>query len=163
MSGICSARHGCRYVASPCNAGEYTPASGIRSQIIPVGHGELASGLVGDGRMAEPEAIVEFVAENGAKSGSNHAESGMDQPGRAKNLMAGKKALVTAGPTFEPLDPVRFLGNHSTGKMGIAIAEALTALGATVTLVLGPTDLRPGSSGIRVVSVMSAKEDVRGL
>jgi phosphopantothenoylcysteine decarboxylase/phosphopantothenate--cysteine ligase len=90
--------------------------------LIPVGHGELASGLVGPGRMAEPEEIVGFLTDYFSK----------DKP------LAGKKALVTAGPTYEHLDPVRFIGNHSTGKMGIAIAEALAAKGADVTLVLGP-------------------------
>jgi phosphopantothenoylcysteine decarboxylase/phosphopantothenate--cysteine ligase len=111
-------------------------------KIIPVGHGELASGLVGDGRMAEPEEILEFIRTNTLQA----------------SRLQGKKALVTAGPTFEPLDPVRFLGNHSTGKMGIAIAEALAVQGAEVTLVLGPTDLRPTLSAIRVVSVNTANE-----
>ena len=111
-------------------------------KIIPVGHGELASGLVGDGRMAEPEDIVAFVEANSQTS----------------RQLSGKKALVTAGPTFEPLDPVRFLGNHSTGKMGIAIAETLCKQGASVTLVLGPTDLKPENPKIKVVAVQSAKE-----
>ena len=111
-------------------------------KIIPVGHGELASGLVGDGRMAEPEEILEFIRAH------------TQQP----TPLQGKKALVTAGPTFEPLDPVRFLGNHSSGKMGIAIAEALVQQGAAVTLVLGPTDLRPKNAAIKVVSVITAQE-----
>jgi len=112
--------------------------------IIPVEHGELASGLVGDGRMAEPENILAYLEQH-----LSTAVSGAFQ---------GKKSLVTAGPTFEPLDPVRFLGNHSTGKMGIAIAEALYHKGSEVTLVLGPTDIRPESSGIKVVSVNTAQE-----
>jgi phosphopantothenoylcysteine decarboxylase / phosphopantothenate---cysteine ligase len=112
--------------------------------IIPVGHGELASGLVGDGRMAEPEQILQYV------------EATLDAS-KPKPL-AGKKALVTAGPTFEPLDPVRFLGNHSTGKMGIAIAETLAQQGAAVTLVLGPTDLRPADVRVKVVLVNTAQE-----
>lgn len=111
-------------------------------QIIPVGHGELASGLVGDGRMAEPEDILEFVSR---------APSPLSP-------LSGQKALVTAGPTFEPLDPVRFIGNHSTGKMGIAIAEELVRQGAEVTLVLGPTDLKPNNPAIKTTSVMTAKE-----
>lgn len=111
-------------------------------QIIPVGYGELASGLVGEGRMAEPEEIVAFL--------NSHFP--------AAKTLAGKKALVTAGPTFEALDPVRFLGNHSTGKMGIALAEALAQQGAAVTLVLGPTDLRPSNPSIRVIPVQSAQE-----
>jgi phosphopantothenoylcysteine decarboxylase / phosphopantothenate---cysteine ligase len=109
--------------------------------VIPVGTGELASGLIGEGRMAEPEEIVEFVA----KKLSIHSP------------LKGQKALVTAGPTFEPLDPVRFIGNHSTGSMGIAIADVLAQRGAEVTLVLGPTHLRPTHSGVKVVSVQSAQ------
>ena len=110
--------------------------------VIPVGHGELASGLVGDGRMAEPEDIVAFVAQV------------LEQP----RPLQGKKALVTAGPTFEPLDPVRFIGNHSSGKMGIAIADALAAKGAEVTLVLGPSHYRPQHQNVKITQVMSAEE-----
>ncbi len=116
---------------------------GVR--VIPVGHGELASGLVGEGRMAEPEEIVGFVGKNLLKDSD-----------RQPKILNGKKALVTAGPTFEPLDPVRFIGNHSTGKMGIALAEALAEQGAEVTLVLGPTGLKPANQAIKVVPVMSA-------
>lgn len=118
--------------------------------LIPVGTGELASGLVGEGRMAEPEEIVAFVE----KTLTARAARLAPQPA----LLAGKRALVTAGPTFEPLDPVRFIGNHSSGKMGIAIAEALVAQGMEVTLVLGPTDLRPKNPVVRVISVVSAQE-----
>lgn len=113
--------------------------------LIPVEHGELASGLVGEGRMAEPEHIVAFL---------DHFFETQNAP---KPLL-GKKALVTAGPTFEPLDPVRFLGNHSTGKMGIALAESLAQNGASVTLVLGPTHLRPKNPQIRVKEVDTAQE-----
>jgi len=109
-------------------------------QIIPVGHGELASGLVGDGRMAEPEDIAARLLTPPA------------QP------LRGKTALITAGPTYEPLDPVRFIGNHSTGKMGIAIAEELAQKGASVRLVLGPTDLRPVNSSISVMPVTTAQD-----
>jgi len=119
---------------------------GVR--IIPVGHGELASGLVGEGRMAEPEEIVDFVEQSLAKG------QGSAKEGRLK----GKKALVTAGPTFEPLDPVRFIGNHSSGKMGIALAEGLAAAGARVTLVLGPTALRPKNPAVEVLPVVSAQQ-----
>ncbi|MBL7802814.1 MAG: bifunctional phosphopantothenoylcysteine decarboxylase/phosphopantothenate--cysteine ligase CoaBC [Saprospiraceae bacterium] len=118
---------------------------GVR--LIPVGHGELASGLVGDGRMAEPEDIVTFVDQ--ALGGHQQAE---------KKALTGKKALVTAGPTHEALDPVRFLGNSSTGKMGIALAERLARQGAEVTLVLGPTHLRPANTAIRVERVESAEQ-----
>lgn len=93
--------------------------------IIPPGNGELASGLSGDGRLAEPEDIFEVLQGFFASS----------------NILQGKKALVTAGPTYEALDPVRFIGNHSSGKMGYAIAQALQARGAEVILVSGPTSL----------------------
>jgi phosphopantothenoylcysteine decarboxylase/phosphopantothenate--cysteine ligase, prokaryotic len=119
------------------------------TQVIPVGHGELASGLVGDGRLAEPEEIVE------------HVYSALTKPSGRNGLLVGKKALVTAGPTHEALDPVRFLGNYSTGKMGIAIAESLAQQGASVTLALGPTNLRPAAKykdNISVVPVVSAQE-----
>lgn len=116
-------------------------------QVIPVGVGELASGLVGEGRMAEPEEIVDFVERSLAEKSSTTLK-------KLSNL----KALVTAGPTFEPLDPVRFIGNHSSGKMGIALAEQLAAQGAEVTLVLGPTDFKPVNQAIKVVPVMSAQE-----
>jgi phosphopantothenoylcysteine decarboxylase / phosphopantothenate---cysteine ligase len=117
-------------------------------EIIPVGNGELASGLSGEGRLAEPEDIVHFVRqrllqrESGSKQGS----------------LSGKTAIVTAGPTFEPLDPVRFIGNHSTGKMGIAIAEQLAQGGATVRLVLGPTQLSTQFPGIEIIKVGSAQQ-----
>ena len=90
--------------------------------LIQPAYGELASGLIGEGRMAEPEEIIKFLEQN-----------------NSKNLpLSGKKALVSAGPTFEPIDPVRFIGNHSSGKMGIALAEELSSLGADVTLICGP-------------------------
>lgn len=109
--------------------------------IIPPGNGELASGLVGEGRLAEPEEIVTFL--------QNHLNT-------AKPL-AGKMALVTAGPTYEAIDPVRFIGNHSSGKMGYAIAEELQRLGAQVTLVSGPTHLK-ASEAITTIAVRSAQE-----
>ncbi|MBL7712437.1 MAG: bifunctional phosphopantothenoylcysteine decarboxylase/phosphopantothenate--cysteine ligase CoaBC [Chitinophagaceae bacterium] len=113
------------------------------NQLIPVGHGELASGLVGEGRMAEPEDLV------------RHLSAYFD---KTTLPLSGKKALVTAGPTFERLDPVRYLGNFSTGKMGIALAERLAALGAEVNLVLGPTHLRPADPKVQVTQVESAGE-----
>ena len=109
--------------------------------LIPVGNGELASGLIGEGRMAEPEDILKWL--NGFFSDS--------QP------LHGKNALVTAGPTFEAIDPVRFIGNHSSGKMGVAIAEELANRGANVTLVLGPTNISV-KQGIQVLSVTTAAE-----
>lgn len=104
-------------------------------------HGELASGLVGTGRMAEPEEIVEILKQFFA-------------PGP----LTGKRALVTAGPTYEAIDPVRFIGNHSTGKMGFAIAEELAQQGATVTVVVGPTNIKTQMPGIDIVPVTSAEE-----
>lgn len=114
------------------------------NRIIPVGHGELASGLIGEGRMAEPEDLRVFLG--------NFFESLEEQP------LKGLSVLVTAGPTYERIDPVRFVGNFSTGKMGIAIAEAAAAKGGDVTLILGPTHLRPKNPGIRIVAVESAED-----
>jgi phosphopantothenoylcysteine decarboxylase / phosphopantothenate---cysteine ligase len=115
--------------------------AGFGNHIIPVDKGELASGLMGEGRMAEPEAIVAWL------------ETFLGKPGP----LWGKKVLVTAGPTYEAIDPVRFIGNHSSGKMGVAIAEELQRQGASVTLVLGPSVLQP-AQGIEVVRVRSAAE-----
>jgi len=112
------------------------------NQVIPVTHGELASGLVGEGRMAEPDDIVTFLSGMLASRGE----------------LAGKMALVTAGPTYEPIDPVRFIGNHSTGKMGVALARELRNRGASVKLVLGPTLLPHDLSGLDVVRVSTAEE-----
>ncbi len=109
--------------------------------MIAPGTGELASGLHGQGRMAEPEEIVAFLATE-----------------ISKNLpLLGKKALVTAGPTYEAIDPVRFVGNHSSGKMGFAIAERLQELGATVTLIAGPTALTT-TKAINRIDVVSAED-----
>lgn len=108
--------------------------------VMPVEHGELASGLVGEGRMAEPESIVDHLAEFF----------------RVKDQLKGKKALVTAGPTYEQIDPVRFIGNHSSGKMGYAIAEELAKRGAEVVLVSGPVSLKTHSPSIKVEMVDDA-------
>jgi phosphopantothenoylcysteine decarboxylase/phosphopantothenate--cysteine ligase len=112
------------------------------NKIIPVDKGELASGLVGDGRMAEPEAIVTFIEDS-----LNVFQS-----------LSGKKAFVSAGPTYEPLDPVRFIGNHSSGKMGLAIAEELYARGADVTLIMGPSSINLPANGIKSIRVNTAEE-----
>jgi phosphopantothenoylcysteine decarboxylase/phosphopantothenate--cysteine ligase len=109
--------------------------------IINPNAGELASGLNGEGRLAEPEEIIAFI---------NHQLN--------KNLpLQGKKALITAGPTYEAIDPVRFIGNHSSGKMGYAIAEELSRNGAEVTLISGPTSLSIDKS-IKKIEITSAKE-----
>ena len=105
-------------------------------------HGELASGLVGDGRMAEPEEIVESLEI---------------YFGQTKKL-SGKTALVTAGPTYEALDPVRFIGNYSSGKMGFAIAEELANQGASVHLITGPTHLQVANPNITLTRVVSAED-----
>jgi len=105
-------------------------------------YGELASGLVGKGRLAEPEHILKQIED--------HLSSTSE--------LAGKKVLITAGPTYEPLDPVRFIGNHSTGKMGFDIAAEAAKRGAEVYLVTGPTALKSDDNRIRVIRVMSAVE-----
>ncbi len=110
--------------------------------IINPAYGELASGLTGEGRMAEPEEIIVLISQELKK----------------KLPLAGKKALVTAGPTYEAIDPVRFIGNHSSGKMGYAIAEELSALGANVTLISGPSALKLVDKNIIRIDVTSAKE-----
>lgn len=113
----------------------------LENQVIPVENGELASGLVGEGRMAEPEAIVEWL----------------NRFFLHKKELSGKKILVTAGPTYEPIDPVRFIGNHSSGKMGVAIAEEIYKRGGEVTLVLGPSDVQV-NGGVHTVRVTSAAD-----
>lgn len=110
--------------------------------IISVNTGELASGLYGEGRMAEPEAIVTFIEEHFFRL----------------NTFTGLKALVTAGPTYEPIDPVRFIGNYSSGKMGYALAEELYLQGADVSLVTGPSSLSINYKGINVHKVKTAAE-----
>jgi phosphopantothenoylcysteine decarboxylase / phosphopantothenate---cysteine ligase len=112
------------------------------NHFLPVGYGELASGLVGEGRMAEPEEIVAFLEAFFLK----------------KQDFLGKKVLITAGPTYEAIDPVRFIGNRSSGKMGVAIAEQFAARGAEVTLVLGPSKLTPQHPNITTVKVESAQQ-----
>jgi phosphopantothenoylcysteine decarboxylase/phosphopantothenate--cysteine ligase len=110
--------------------------------MIPAESGELASGLSGEGRMAEPENIVAFLEAD-----------------LSKNLpLKGKKILITAGPTYEAIDPVRFIGNHSSGKMGYDLANEAANLGAEVVLVSGPTNLKVINDSIEVIHVVSAKE-----
>ena len=110
--------------------------------IIPATEGELASGLTGFGRMEEPENIMEHIR--------NFFEK--------KKSLAGKKVLITAGPTYESIDPVRFIGNHSSGKMGIALAEEAASRGAQVVLVLGPTHLQAVHPQIETVRVQNAAQ-----
>jgi phosphopantothenoylcysteine decarboxylase/phosphopantothenate--cysteine ligase len=112
------------------------------NHLIKVGNGELASGLFGEGRMAEPEEICQYLIEHFFRS----------------NELKGKKAIVTAGPTYEAIDPVRFIGNHSSGKMGFAIAEELYLRGADVVLITGPTHQKASYKGIQVQSVVSGDQ-----
>lgn len=111
--------------------------------IVEPGSGELASQLVGKGRMEEPENILLHICD----ALNPHA-----------NRLRGKKVLITAGPTYEKIDPVRFIGNYSSGKMGYAIAETCASEGAEVTLVSGPTSLQPHHASIRCIRVESAQE-----
>jgi phosphopantothenoylcysteine decarboxylase/phosphopantothenate--cysteine ligase len=110
--------------------------------LIPATSGELASGLVGEGRMAEPEDIVAFI-ENDILS---------------KLPLRGKKVLITAGPTYEIIDPVRFIGNHSSGKMGFEIAKEAANLGAEVFLISGPSTQQISHSLVHRIDVISAEE-----
>lgn len=110
--------------------------------IIEAESGELASGLEGKGRMAEPETIIESILTQW----------------RARLPLAGKRVLVNGGPTYEAIDPVRYIGNRSSGRMGIALAESAARLGAEVSLVLGPTHLKPQDKNIELSRVETAAE-----
>ncbi len=112
------------------------------NHLIQAGYGELASGLTGEGRMAEPEELLSIL------------ETHFKQDSRWKD----KKVLLTAGPTQEAIDPVRYISNHSTGKMGYALAEALALAGAQVTLISGPTQLQTKHPAIQLIQVLSAQQ-----
>jgi len=116
--------------------------------IISVNNGELASGLIGEGRMAEPQEMVDFILNEQKQNGQAKTKS---------SKLKGKKLLITAGPTYEAIDPVRFVGNHSSGKMGIALAQMAHELGADVQLVLGPSKLEVPNA-IKVTRIFSANE-----
>ncbi|CAD0008245.1 bifunctional phosphopantothenoylcysteine decarboxylase/phosphopantothenate--cysteine ligase CoaBC [Flavobacterium salmonis] len=126
----------------PSTISSFTALKQFGNVMIPAENGELASGLSGEGRMAEPENIIAFL------------EADLE----SKLPLKGKKILITAGPTYEAIDPVRFIGNHSSGKMGFDIASAAANLGASVILVSGPTSLNIKNSLINVVNVISAQE-----
>jgi len=128
-----------RHPATKSNIGK---ALEYGCRIISVEKGELASGLIGEGRMAEPETILDYL------------ETFFNE----KETLKGKKALVTAGPTYEAIDPVRFIGNHSSGKMGYAIAEELYKRGAEVVLISGPVSIQLKSKAIQLINVESAEE-----
>ena len=126
----------------PSTKASFQKLEEFQNKMIPVGSGELASGLSGEGRMAEPEEIVQFITKDL----------------QAQLPLYRKKILITAGPTYEAIDPVRFIGNHSSGKMGYAIAEAAANLGAEVILVSGPTALQVTHQNIKLVRVTSTQE-----
>lgn len=111
-------------------------------QIIPAESGELASGLIGQGRMAEPETLLQVLEQHFATDTS----------------YTGKKVLITAGPTYEQIDPVRFIGNHSSGKMGFALAEKALLNGADVLLITGPTHCRLSHPKLTLIQVQSAEQ-----
>lgn len=117
---------------------------GYGNHIIEPGKGELASGLEGEGRMEEPENILAFIRQM--------------ESGPSKKKLLNRQVLVTAGPTHENIDPVRFIGNHSSGKMGFAIAEAFAKAGAQVQLVTGPVSLESHAAGVQVSRITSAAE-----
>jgi len=110
--------------------------------VINAQFGELASGLIGEGRMAEPEFIIDFIKKD--------IQSTLP--------LIGKVVLVNAGPTYEAIDPVRFIGNRSSGKMGVAIADEFAKQGATVTLVLGPSHQKPKQKNVKVIPIESAED-----
>jgi len=120
----------------------FTTIKQFGTKIIPAETGELASGLSGEGRMAEPESIIAFLEQDILQT----------------LPLVNKKILITAGPTYEAIDPVRFIGNHSTGKMGYDIAIEAATMGASVTLISGPTYLSTQHSNIRLIRVTSADE-----
>ena len=126
----------------PSTVSSFTSLRLFGNIIIPAESGELASGLSGEGRMAEPENIVAFLEADLL----------------SKLPLKGKKILITAGPTYESIDPVRFIGNHSSGKMGFDIANQAAKLGAEVILVSGPTHLKVKNNSIKVIKIFSAQE-----
>lgn len=126
----------------PSTIASFKALKAFGNTIIPAENGELASGLSGEGRMAEPENIIAF----------------MEADLESKLPLKGKKILITAGPTYEAIDPVRFIGNHSSGKMGFDIAESAASFGAEVVLVSGPTHCKIKNTNIKLISVVSAQQ-----
>jgi phosphopantothenoylcysteine decarboxylase/phosphopantothenate--cysteine ligase len=129
----------------PSTLSNFTALKSFGNIMIPAESGELASGLSGEGRMAEPENIIAFIEEDL----------------EAKLPLREKKILVTAGPTYEPIDPVRFIGNHSSGKMGFDIAQEAANQGAEVILITGPTHLKLSHPMVKVVQVTSSEDMYR--
>lgn len=136
--------NGSGYVETPQHPSQYRSPGGVRSSHHTADNRRISEWIGGEGRLAEPQDILAFIQQ---------IFSASPQP------LKGKKALVTAGPTYQAIDPVRFIGNHSTGKIGYAIAEHLARQGAEVTLVSGPTSLAvPAVGKIQRVQVTSAQE-----
>ena len=124
----------------PSTTGNLKKLQSFGNEIIEAREGELASGLSGQGRMAEPEELLEYVKKKASDS----------------EKLKGKRVLITSGPTFEAIDPVRFIGNHSSGKMGGAIADQFRKAGAKVTMVTGPVEKFP--TDVEIIKVTSADE-----
>lgn len=130
--------------AHPSTKENLEKAERFGHHIIPAEFGELASGLEGQGRLAEPETILQKIEDFFAQNQSKNLE--------------GKTVLITAGPTYEAIDPVRFIGNHSSGKMGFSLAEEAVKRGAQVILISGPTSQKTNHKNIEIHRVTSAKE-----
>lgn len=126
----------------PSTKASFEKLKAFGNHMIPATSGELASGLHGEGRMAEPEDIINAVTD--------FLSEGLP--------LSGKKVLITAGPTYEAIDPVRFIGNHSSGTMGYELAKSAADLGASVYLVSGPTSLNVAHTNIKLIRVVSADE-----
>ncbi len=126
----------------PSTAATFKALDSFGNIMIPATSGELASGLVGQGRMAEPEDIVTFIDE--------HIIGGLP--------LRGKRVLITAGPTYEAIDPVRFIGNHSSGRMGVELALQAAGLGARVDLILGPSAIKVENDRVAVHNIVSAQD-----
>jgi phosphopantothenoylcysteine decarboxylase/phosphopantothenate--cysteine ligase len=127
--------------AHPANQSNLEKLKSCGNKILPVGEGFLASGLYGKGRMLEPEEIIQWVEKDILES----------------LPLNGKKVLITAGPTYEPIDPVRFIGNHSSGKMGFALAEQAVKLGAEVILITGPSSITT-TYKMQIINVVTSEE-----
>jgi phosphopantothenoylcysteine decarboxylase/phosphopantothenate--cysteine ligase len=126
----------------PSTLASFSKLKSYGNTIIPAESGELASGLSGEGRMAEPENIVAFLEKDLEK----------------KSPLLGKKIIITAGPTYEAIDPVRFIGNHSSGKMGFDLAQSAASFGASVILISGPSHLSIENNLVQWIRVVSAQE-----
>ena len=126
----------------PSTKASFDKLNSFGNIMIPATSGELASGLHGEGRMAEPEDIVKFI--------TSHLSAGLP--------LSGKKVLITAGPTYEAIDPVRFIGNHSSGTMGYELAKSAANLGAFVYLISGPSSLKMNHDNVTLIKVVSADE-----